>query len=225
MYKRFFIMLNKGTITIENTGKIFLTLQNLEEGKHSLFLDNSLIKNLYTSNGKISEKIKTDEIIDNFYNVYVKKGDIVISEGVIKERLVEEEPVIIEEPIIIEEKPEIKVTENKIDLLSTNREVSPFRTQKKPYKWVKINIHELIYLPIEIWPFSRDEYILSCYRRYKHFILGNLGEDYILGVPDRYKQKNKLFMNKRGFIQFKPAEGQVLEHASGYWLKSIIYKT
>ncbi|MCL2611363.1 MAG: hypothetical protein FWE02_06775, partial [Defluviitaleaceae bacterium] len=128
-----------------------------------------------------------------------------------------------EQPIIEnKEKKELVISANRIDLFKVNPVIMPFKKQTKPYTWVSLNIHDLIYLPLEIWPHSRDKYILACYRKHKHLILGEYKGNYILGVPDIYARKNKLIMKKRGFMQFKSWDGSDIDEGiGGYWLMPV----
>ncbi|MCL1924139.1 MAG: cell envelope integrity protein TolA [Defluviitaleaceae bacterium] len=313
MYKRYVIALeNKGTAILETGGKISITMQNLNDGKYKLYVDNMLIENLYPQNGRINKKIKTDCDVEKIYNIFIKKEEQIIAHGKLKEtpqneiinldkqkppkeKIVKEEPkelkqdketeeikkelketpkqdIIKEEaepimeqkeeakpimeqkeeaePImeqkeeaepIIEQKEETIQQENlqennnientikdsidtsRLELFKSKPTIQPFKKQLKPYSWINLNIHDLVHLPIEIWPFSRDQYILACYRKYKHFIFGQHNGNYILGIPDIYKSKNKVMLNRRGFMQFKSHDdSKVKDGVSGYWLMPIV---
>ena len=110
-------------------------------------------------------------------------------------------------------------------LFQNNTKMKPFKEQKRNFKWIRLNLKELIYLPAYLWSLSKEEFILERYEKYNHLILGinvDNNKEFILGLPDIYDEKNKLIANKQGFVQFKCADGEDLrDGAGGYWLMSI----
>lgn len=107
-------------------------------------------------------------------------------------------------------------------LFTHNKTIAPFQKQTKSFSWTKISLKETIYLPINFWSLVNDPFIVACYKRHNHLVLGRFQKEYLLGLPDTYNQKNKARANAKGFVQFKccddtaPKEGE-----AGYWIMPI----
>jgi len=107
-----------------------------------------------------------------------------------------------------------------------NMKMVPFKKQLKSVRWVRISLKETVNLPIDFWNLINDPFIVNSFKKYNHLILGlydgGKEKEYILGVPDVYKEENKARANAMGFIQFKCCdEVKLEENIHGYWIMPI----
>lgn len=111
------------------------------------------------------------------------------------------------------------------NIFLNNPKIMPFKKQSKDFKWVKITLKETIYLPINFWSLVNDPFVVSCYKKHNHIILGEcdaVQKEYLLGIPDTFSQKNKARANGKGFVQFKCCEDVLpKENESGYWIMPV----
>ncbi|MCL1935307.1 MAG: hypothetical protein FWF57_02890 [Defluviitaleaceae bacterium] len=157
-----------------------------------------IIEQKETMENKLSEKEKFDKIMNNQDS---------------KEKQTKKEP-------------KQYITNNEIDsLFKYNEKINPFKKQKKNFKWIKISLKETIYLPINFWSLLHDPFVVSCYKKHEHLILGiceDFQKEYLLGLPDIYTSKNKVRANNKGFVQFKSTENtQIKENEGGYWIMPV----
>ncbi|MBQ4346858.1 MAG: hypothetical protein IJC39_00220 [Firmicutes bacterium] len=65
-------------------------------------------------------------------------------------------------------------------------------------------------------------YVLSRCLKYNHVLLGRIGDEYILGIPDEYSEERTGDMRTLGFLYFKSGAGAPVErNTPGYWLINI----
>lgn len=107
-------------------------------------------------------------------------------------------------------------------LFKHNKKAAPFKYQTKEFSWVNISLREAIYLPINFWALVNDPFVVACFNKHNHLILGAYEKEYLLGIPDVYSKKNKTKINSKGFVQFKCCEDIKLEEGvAGYWIMPI----
>lgn len=107
------------------------------------------------------------------------------------------------------------------DLFNKNQKLIPFEFKEDQTEWVKIDITDLVFLPLESWMLINNAFLMTCYRKYKHLILGrNLEERTLkLGIPDIYYFKESLVANVCGFNEFYPCSGCPPKAGEyGYWI-------
>lgn len=107
------------------------------------------------------------------------------------------------------------------DLFNKNQRLIPFEFKEDQTEWVKIDITDLVFLPLESWMLINNAFLMTCYRKYKHLILGrNLNERTLkLGIPDIYYFKESLVANVCGFNEFYPCSGCPPKAGEyGYWI-------
>ncbi|PKM51112.1 MAG: hypothetical protein CVV02_08155 [Firmicutes bacterium HGW-Firmicutes-7] len=118
----------------------------------------------------------------------------------------------------LELKEEVKKIE---DIFQQNDKITPFDKQDPKTEWVKIEITDLVFLPLESWILMNNAFLMTCYRKYKHLILGrNKDEGTLkLGIPDIYYFKESLIANVCGFDEFYPCNGKNPKSGEyGYWV-------
>ncbi|MDR1541976.1 MAG: hypothetical protein LBU32_29140 [Clostridiales bacterium] len=111
-------------------------------------------------------------------------------------------------------------------IFEVNHEMQPFEKQSQDISWVRISMREPISLPINYSKIFNTPFVISSYKKYKHFIIGRVNEQngriYTLGIPGTYDIRDIKMAKSLGFTQFKcvdnvtPAYGEY-----GYYLMSI----
>ena len=87
---------------------------------------------------------------------------------------------------------------------------------------VKIEPKDIGYLPVEVWVFSNNSFLLHGYYCYNHLILAKIKEHngfrYILGVPGIYHNRERFMARMFGFDCFKSIRKRELRQGDfGYW--------
>ncbi|MEA4816541.1 MAG: hypothetical protein VB120_06760 [Lachnospiraceae bacterium] len=105
-------------------------------------------------------------------------------------------------------------------IFENNPKIMPF-----PYddnlNFIRIDIEELILfdVPLEL---IRSKFLNLSYAKYKHIIIAEDEDGYVLGVPDKYNKSLNREASSLGFKKFKTLEEDCDENnAFGYWLKTI----
>lgn len=121
-------------------------------------------------------------------------------------------------------KRENKTSENELkmyeDIFNNYPRMSPFENINNT-EWVRIEVSDIIFLPLDKWMLINNTFLINCYRKYKHLILGRNTEDnkIILGIPDIYYPKNRVMATVHGFNSFKSCkDSRALAGEYGYWL-------
>lgn len=117
------------------------------------------------------------------------------------------------------EKPEIEGIIQ--ELFEKNQKMQPFENDDINAEWIKIDITDLVFLPIESWMYINNAFLMNCYRKYKHLLLGRKkGQGFIiLGVPDIYFFKTSIVANLCGFFEFTSYKNALPKAGDyGYWL-------
>lgn len=114
----------------------------------------------------------------------------------------------------------------KESLIKRNPPMIPFQKQNRNVKWVRINLEEINYLPVDYFSYVSNPFILNAYKKYNHLVLGyvndKLGENYYLGIPEMYEETFQKTANNYGFMQFKCCDDtKVKDGEYGYWLSKI----
>lgn len=107
------------------------------------------------------------------------------------------------------------------DLFNKNQRLIPFDFKEDQTDWVKIEITDLVFLPLESWMLINNAFLMTCYRKYKHLILGRDEKEKVLklGIPDIYYFKESLVANVCGFHEFYPCSGCPPKAGEyGYWI-------
>ncbi len=107
------------------------------------------------------------------------------------------------------------------DIFKTNQKMSPFENDDPNFEWIKIEITDLVFLPIESWMYINNAFLMTNYRKYKHLLLGRKkGEKSIkIGVPDVYYFKGSIVANLCGFYEFTSCKNALPKAGEyGYWL-------
>lgn len=106
------------------------------------------------------------------------------------------------------------------DIFRTNQKMQPFENEDPSVEWIKIEITDLVFLPIESWIYINNAFLMNCYRKYKHLLLGRKKGDNIitLGVPDIYFFKSSIVANLCGFFEFTSCKNALPKAGEyGYW--------
>lgn len=121
-------------------------------------------------------------------------------------------------------KRENKSSENELkmyeDIFNNYPRMNPFENINNT-EWVRIEVSDIIFLPLNKWMLINNTFLINCYRKYKHLILGRNTEDkkIILGIPDIYYPKNKVMATVHGFNSFKSCKDSRAQAGEyGYWL-------
>lgn len=107
------------------------------------------------------------------------------------------------------------------ELFEKNKKIEPFDDKDSKMQWIKIEISDLIFLPIESWLLMNNAFLMNNYRKYKHLILGRNKEEGILslGIPDIYYFKESIIANICGFNEFYSCCGGTVKSGEyGYWI-------
>lgn len=118
----------------------------------------------------------------------------------------------------LEVKEEIGVID---ELFANNQRLIPFEYKEDKTEWIRIDITDLVFLPLESWMLINNAFLMTCYRKYKHLILGRNFEEKVLklGIPDIYYFKESLVANVCGFNEFYPSSGSPPKAGEyGYWI-------
>ncbi len=111
------------------------------------------------------------------------------------------------------------------NIFANNERITPFMSQTRSVKWVRVEPHELITLPIDARKYMNSPFVACAYKKYRHLILGAVegkSKEYILGVPEVYDSSDKLMAHSLGFTQFKSCKDmRLLDGEYGYWLMSV----
>jgi hypothetical protein len=111
---------------------------------------------------------------------------------------------------------------NAIDeIINKKKKMNPFEKNDKNITWVKIELIDIMFLPIETWMLINNTFLINCYKKYKHLILGRdcWNKKLYLGVPDIYYYNESMIANLCGFNEFVccrdtyPGVGEF-----GYWI-------
>jgi hypothetical protein len=118
-----------------------------------------------------------------------------------------------------EEIQEINLNDNWNVFLTQFKQIYPF-SDKNEIQCIRIELKDLKILPKSQWILSSNSFVLHGYYNYQYLILGKVNDQFILGIPGVYCNKEKLVAGLFGFNDFKPA--QVCEHKMGrfgYWYR------
>lgn len=111
---------------------------------------------------------------------------------------------------------------NKFDELFDRKEKwTPFEKVVPDEEWVRIDISDLMFLPLEAWMLMNNAFIINSYRKYKHLILGRNKREKVLklGIPDIYYMKDSIVANICGFHQFISCKETFPKSGEyGYWI-------
>ncbi len=85
-----------------------------------------------------------------------------------------------------------------------NAKMTPFKDFEEDIMWYRISPYELNSLTDKAWVYSNNPFILTCYKKYSHLMLGinDNNTDYILALPCKYDEKfklNSIFDNFKDF--------------------------
>lgn len=124
-----------------------------------------------------------------------------------------------------EEKENIK--DPKENLIMCNPPMIPFQRQNRNVDWVRINLEEINYLPVDYFEYISNPFILNAYKNYNHLVFGyvndELGENYYLGIPEMYDSSFEKTAKNHGFMQFKCCDDTKAKDGEyGYWLLKIM---
>lgn len=118
----------------------------------------------------------------------------------------------------LEEKEELSVID---ELFEKNQKMEPFAVKDPNTNWIKIDITDLVFLPIESWLLINNAFLMNNYKKYKHLILGRNEKEGILslGIPDIYYFRDSLIANICGFDEFYTCCGGPIKSGEyGYWI-------
>lgn len=118
----------------------------------------------------------------------------------------------------LEEKEQTRIFD---ELFNNNIKMNPFENEDPNDEWVRIELTDIMFLPLEAWMLINNTFLINCYRKYKHLILGrNIQKGMLmLGIPDIYYFKGSIIANICGFNEFiccndsNPKAGEY-----GYWV-------
>lgn len=92
---------------------------------------------------------------------------------------------------------------------------------------VRMEPQDIGVFPIEVWALANNSFLLHGYYSYRHLIFarknGENGEEYILGIPGIYHNREKFMAKMFGFEAFKPIKkDQQKTGEFGYWYRKIM---
>lgn len=107
-----------------------------------------------------------------------------------------------------------------------NQRIKPFEKYDENTYWYKIMPCELTAVNANLWRHLNSPFINSCFKKYKHLILGVKNEkgkeSYVIGVPEKYDDSFVIEARTQGFNRFLSREDKALEEgAMGYWLLDV----
>lgn len=114
-----------------------------------------------------------------------------------------------------------RVSEFLKELFKSNQKIGPFVKTDEYIEWIQIDVSDLIYLPIDSWIYINNAFLMNCYRKYQHLILGlnRVDNEIMLGVPDVYYFKNSIIANLCGFYEFRSCKDNHPKAGEyGYWI-------
>lgn len=91
---------------------------------------------------------------------------------------------------------------------------------------VKIEPQDIGIFPMEFWVLGNNSFLLHAYYNYRHLLLAKRRkeneEEYILGVPGIYENREKFIANMFGFYDFKGVSLKKTKTGDfGYWLLDV----
>ena len=107
------------------------------------------------------------------------------------------------------------------ELFNENTKMTPFDKGDTDTEWVSIELTDIMFLPIDEWMLANNTFLINCYRKYKHLILGRVKKENLLmlGIPDIYYMRERVIANICGFHQFLSCDGEPLRDGKfGYWV-------
>ena len=112
------------------------------------------------------------------------------------------------------------------DIFAANESVSPFNTQSRETKWVRISLTDSVPLPYNRPRLLESQFVRAAYLAHGHLILGMTTDgtpaQYIIGVPGEYSPDLRPQAKRLGFSQFKSNENEPPKRGNnGYWLMFI----
>ena len=196
--------------------KDFIEEQEDDNAKYKDFLDNPEDDSIHEVFKAMAQEVNKQITEFKYYTLMTEKN----KEEVGKMEEVEE---IEKLDIDTSEIKEYKIANELEYMFKNNLKMIPFKRQSRNVKWVRISLRETINLPMDFWNLINDPFVVSSFKKYNHLILGIFDErnekEYMLGVPDLYKEENKSRANAMGFIQFKCCDDVKLEpNLHGYWI-------
>jgi hypothetical protein len=107
------------------------------------------------------------------------------------------------------------------EIFNTYPKMNPFQKNINNINWVRVEISDIMFLPLDTWMLINNTYLVNCYRKFKHLILGRNKEEkkMVLGIPDIYYTKIKVMATLYGFNQFKCCKDVIpISGEYGYWI-------
>lgn len=148
-----------------------------------------------------------------------KESESNFEEETIEQQISRYEENIQEKNLQKEEIQEVNLNENWNIFLTQFKRIYPF-SDKDEIQCIRIELKDLKILPKSQWILSSNSFVLHGYYNYQYLVLGKVNDQFILGIPGVYCNKEKLVAGLFGFNDFKPA--QVSEHKMGrfgYWYR------
>lgn len=107
-----------------------------------------------------------------------------------------------------------------------NKRIKPFEKNDDNIDWYRIMPCELTMVNAKLWRHLNNPFINSCFRKYRHLILGIKNQDgresFIVGVPEKYDSSYTREAEEQGFDRFMCRDCNELEEgAMGYWLMDV----
>lgn len=196
-------LIDETTTEIKNNSILSKDSKNLRDNKGKNKTESNRSKSLENKQDDI-KKIKEKEQKQTKSSPHTEQSKELNTLEIIKKQL--------------EEKEQTRIFD---EIFNNNIKMNPFENEDPNNEWVRIELTDIMFLPLEAWMLINNTFLINCYRKYKHLILGrNIQEGMLmLGIPDIYYFKGSIIANICGFNEFiccsdsNPKAGEY-----GYWV-------
>ena len=201
-----------GLVGIVDDNRFFGTVWDEKE----IILSNAILLGDSLKEKEIEEKAetKTDTVVE-------EEAEIEIEEEAQRE---ETDEIIKGQEVVVQK--EVEATDYIERIFARYPGMYPFEDDEI-VECVKLEPQDIGILPMEKWILANNSFLLHGYYTYRHLIFAklrgeNVKDNYILGVPGLYRDRERFMAGMFGFDKFKGVRGTERDYGEfGYWYMNL----